>query len=75
MHCISCWSQQNRCSVNEPKGKYHWTIDLLCLFCCFAYVDYQQLYMFSQIQISQTEGQLYSDTYPYGECYLADPCI
>ena len=31
--------------------------------------------MFSQIQISQTEGQLYSDTYPYGECYLADPCI
>ena len=31
----------------------------------------QQFYLFGQIQTNQTGGQLYSDTFPYGECSLA----
>ena len=30
----------------------------------------QQIYLFGQIQTSQTVGQLYSDTFPYSECSL-----
>ena len=30
----------------------------------------QQFYLFGQIQTSQTGGQPYSDTFPYGECSL-----
>ena len=29
-----------------------------------------QFYLFGQVQTSQTWSQLYSDTYPYGECSL-----
>ena len=32
----------------------------------------QQFYLFSQIQSSQTGGQLYSDTSPNGECSLTE---
>ena len=46
-----------------------------CLFCfgfsCFAYVESTTiLLVFDQIQTSQAEGQVYSDTSPYGECSL-----
>ena len=30
----------------------------------------QEIYLLGQIQTSQTGGQLYSDTSPYGECSL-----
>ena len=30
----------------------------------------QQIYLFGQIQTSQTGGKPYSDTTPYGECSL-----
>ena len=45
------------------KGKYHCTADLL--------FDHQQIYLFGQIQTSQS-GQPYSDTFPYevSECSL-----
>ena len=43
-----------------------------CLFCLYSaallLLNEQQLYLFGQILTSQTGGQLYSDTSPYGEC-------
>ena len=45
-----------------------------CLFCldssALLMVNEQKFYLFGQIQTSQTGGQLYSDTYPNGECSL-----
>ena len=43
-----------------------------CLFCLdsAAFLMLSQLYLFSQIQTSQTVGQLNSDTSTYGECSL-----
>ena len=45
-----------------------------CLFCldsaALLMFDEQQFYLFGQIQTSQTEGQLFSDTFPNGECSL-----
>ena len=39
----------------------------------------EQLFgLFGQIQTSQTGGQLYSDTFSYGECALVEttlPCL
>ena len=40
-------------------------------FSCFAYF---MLYLFGQIQTSQTGGQPYSDTSPYGESSLDIAC-
>ena len=44
------------------------------LFClnsvALLLLNEQQFYLFGQIQTSQTGGQLYSNTYPYGECSL-----
>ena len=33
-------------------------------------LTWQQVYLSGQIQTSQTSGQPYSDTSPYGECSL-----
>ena len=48
-----------------------------CLFCldsaALLKLNEQQIYLFRQIQTSQTGGHLYSDTSPYGECSLT--CI
>ena len=45
-----------------------------CLFCldlaALLLLIHHQLYLFGWIQTSQTGGQLYSDTSPYGECSL-----
>ena len=35
-------------------------------------LNYKQFYLFGQIQNSQTEGKLYSDTFPLGECSLVN---
>ena len=46
-----------------------------CLFClnleALLLLNGQLLYLFGQIQTSQTGGQPYSDTSPYGECSLS----
>ena len=43
-----------------------------CLFCldsaALLILNWNKLYLFGQIQTSQTGGRLYSDTSPYGEC-------
>ena len=45
-----------------------------CLFCldsvALLMLNLHQLYLVGQIKISQTGGQLYSDTYPYADCLL-----
>ena len=45
-----------------------------CFFCldsaALLMLNEQQIYLFGQIQTSQTGYQLYSDTSPYGECSL-----
>ena len=55
------------------KGKCHRMADLL-FFCldsaALLMLNEQQIYLFGQIQTSQTGYQLYSDTSPYGECSL-----
>ena len=57
------------------KGKYHCTADLLFLlfgFSCLATTQIEHIYLFGQIQTSQTGIQTYSDTSPYkvSECSL-----
>ena len=48
-----------------------------CLFgldlAALLMLNEQQLYLFGQIQTSQTGGQLYKDTSPYGESSLDFP--
>ena len=54
----------------ELKNKYHCNTDLLFIlfgFSCLVMLNKQQYYLFGQIQTSQTGGQPYSDTSPYGE--------
>ena len=51
------------------QGKESITVQLtFCLFCLdsatLLMLHEQQLYLFGQMQTSQTEGQLYSDTSP-----------
>ena len=45
-----------------------------CIFCfdsaALLMLIEQQFHLFGQIKNSQTRGQLYSDTSPYGECSL-----
>ena len=47
---------------------------ILCLFCldsaALLMLNELQFYLFGQIQNSQTEGQPYSNTFPYGVCCL-----
>ena len=64
------WINQLTYSVireHKLKWKYHCIADIL--FGLFI-LNYQQIYLFGQIQTSQTGGQLYNDTSPYGECSL-----
>ena len=35
----------------------------------------QHFYLFGQIRNSQTGGQLYCDTFPYGDCSLANEIL
>ena len=53
-------------------GNYPFTAELFVLFgfSCFAYVERTTVQLLGQIQTSQTGGQLYSDTSPYGKCSL-----
>ena len=47
------------------------TSGLFCLdSAALLMLNKRQLYLFGQIQTSQTGGQPYSDTFPYGECSL-----
>ena len=39
---------------------------------CLPMLNEQQFYLFGQIQTSQTGGQPYSNTSPYGECSLSN---
>ena len=37
---------------------------------CLCWMNNSFRYLFGQIQTCQTGGQLYSNTAPYGECFL-----
>ena len=55
------------------KGKSHCTAKLLLIlfgFSCFAYIELAIALLVCSIQTSQTGGQPYSDSSPYGECSL-----
>ena len=68
------WFTRQTCDSNRDhslhKGDYHCMADLLfyCLDSAVLHMlNQQQIYLFGQIQTSQTRGQSYSDTSPYDE--------
>ena len=76
MDVVFAHSLKTQISVSEMSfccDGWLWQITLasIQLFCC---IDYQQMFLFGQIQISQTEGQLYCNTSPYkeSECSLVE---
>ena len=77
---IWAYSRHDRPILHAFGGKgLEWAKSEVWLTCCLVCLDSaallmmneQQFYLFDQIQTSQTGGQLYSDTFPFGECSLA----
>ena len=68
MDCTSCWLQQI-CSY--PEQAFRLDAVILCVdLAALLMLNEQQLYLFGQLQTSQTGGQLYSYTSPFSECSL-----
>ena len=61
---FSRWNQDQK--TLTIWGRYHCTADLL-----FNLLNEEQFYLFGQIQSSQTGGQRYNDSSPYGEYSLS----